>query len=82
MIFYIDINVNIYSNRIPEGFLFDYVTCANYTFEIFGWLFFGVATQCLAVFLFILAGGLQMAQWADAKHRKLKKVSILNHYCI
>ena len=30
---------------IPRGFLFNYITCANYTAEILGWVAFTVATQ-------------------------------------
>ena len=32
---------------IPHGFGFDYITCANYTFEIWGWILFaaGVAAS-------------------------------------
>ena len=60
--------------NIPQGFAFNYITCANYFFEIWGWLLFGVATQTLAAFLFIAAGGFQMMQWALQKHRRLRKV--------
>ena len=60
--------------KIPEGFAFNYITCANYFFEIWGWLLFGVATQTLAAFLFIAAGGFQMMQWALQKHNRLRKV--------
>ena len=60
--------------KIPEGFAFNKITCANYFFEIWGWLLFGVATQTLAAFLFIAAGGFQMMQWALQKHKRLRKV--------
>eukprot|EP00884_Botryococcus_braunii_P018596 jgi/Botrbrau1/541/Bobra.0010s0016.1 len=61
---------------IPRGFPFDgfNVTCANYTFEIFGWILFSIATQTITGFLFVTAGGLQMAQWAQGKHARLKKI--------
>lgn len=61
--------------KIPSGFLFDYITCANYTAEIFGWVLFGIATQTVAVMVFISAGGYQMGLWAAAKHARLQKVS-------
>ena len=64
--------------KIPEGFAFNYITCANYFFEIWGWLLFGVATQTLAAFLFIAAGGFQMMQWALQKHKRLRKVGALS----
>lgn len=60
--------------RIPSGFLFNYITCANYTTEIYGWIAFTVATQTLSAGLFTLAGAAQMAQWAMAKHARLRKV--------
>ena len=59
---------------IPKGFAFDYITCANYTFEIYGWILFGVATQTVAAFLFIAAGSFPMSQWALGKHARLRKV--------
>lgn len=59
---------------IPKGFAFDYITCANYTFEIYGWVFFGVATQTVAAFLFIAAGSFPMSQWALGKHKRLRKM--------
>ena len=60
--------------KIPKGFAFNHITCANYFFEIWGWLLFGLATQTLAAFLFIAAGGFQMMQWALQKHKRLQKV--------
>ena len=62
---------------IPRGFAFDYVTCANYMFEVLGWLLFAFGTRTMAAFLFIAAGGGQMALWAKAKHSRLQKVRIL-----
>ena len=59
---------------MPTGFLFRFITCANYTCEIYGWVGFTVATQCLPAGLFTLAGALQMAQWAAAKHKRLRKL--------
>ncbi len=59
--------------KIPKGFLFNYVTCANYTCEVWGWLLFTVATQTVAAGLFIAAGTFQMAVWAKGKHKRLRK---------
>lgn len=64
---------------IPKGFAFNYITCANYTFEIYGWILFGVATQTVAAFAFIAAGSLPMTQWALAKHKRLRKVRSRSH---
>ena len=59
---------------IPRGYAFDYITCANYTFEILGWVMFAFATRTLTAFLFIAAGAYQMAVWAKAKHARMLKV--------
>jgi very-long-chain enoyl-CoA reductase len=61
---------------IPRGFPFDgvRVTCANYTFEIYGWILFALATRTFAAALFIGAGAAQMAVWAGAKHARLRKI--------
>lgn len=36
------------SYKIPSGFLFNHITCANYTMEVLGWLLFTVAVQVRA----------------------------------
>lgn len=61
---------------IPQGFLFDYVTCANYTAEIAAWLCFSFATQTLAAFMFAAGGTCQMVPWAIQKHNRLRKVGL------
>lgn len=58
---------------IPRGFLFNLITCPNYTAEILGWVCFTVATQTLAAAVFTLVGAAQMAQWAVGKHARLRK---------
>mmetsp|Transcript_3273 Transcript_3273/g.8093 ORF Transcript_3273/g.8093 Transcript_3273/m.8093 type:complete len:311 (-) Transcript_3273:895-1827(-) len=59
--------------KIPRGFLFNFITCPNYTCEILGWFFFNVATQSLMGYMFMMAGAYQMALWAIAKHKRLRK---------
>jgi len=56
--------------KIPRGFLFDYVTCPNYTCEIVAWLGFNVMSQTLLGWLFMLVGAIQMTLWARKKHRQ------------
>jgi very-long-chain enoyl-CoA reductase len=58
---------------IPRGFLFDYITCPNYTAEVVGWAGFAVATQALPAAIFGAVGAAQMAQWAAAKHARLRR---------
>lgn len=60
--------------KIPSGFLFNHITCANYTAEIWGWILFTIGTRTLAAGLFTAAGAFQMAEWARGKHRRLQKL--------
>ncbi|KAG8897387.1 3-oxo-5a-steroid 4- dehydrogenase [Tulasnella sp. 403] len=58
---------------IPRGYGFDMVTCANYTFEIVGWLAVSLMTMNVAVFIFTLIGINMMTSWAIKKHLRYKK---------
>ena len=58
---------------IPRGFLFNFITCPNYTAEILGWVAFTVATQTVPAAFFTGVGAAQMAAWAAGKHRRLRK---------
>lgn len=60
--------------QIPRGFLFNIVTCANYTTEIWQWLGFNVATQTVAGYIFLVVAASIMTNWALAKHRRLRKL--------
>lgn len=60
--------------QIPKGFLFNIVTCANYTTEIYQWLGFNIATQTIAGYVFMVVAASIMTNWALAKHRRLKKL--------
>lgn len=64
--------------QIPRGFLFNIVTCANYTTEIYQWLGFNIATQTVAGYIFMIVAASIMTNWALGKHRRLKKVN----YCL
>ncbi|KAF9599328.1 hypothetical protein IFM89_036626 [Coptis chinensis] len=59
--------------QIPRGFLFNIVTCANYTTEIYQWLGFNIATQTVAGYVFLVVAASIMTNWALAKHRRLVK---------
>jgi hypothetical protein len=67
--------------KIPSGFLFNYITCANYFAEIWGWILFTIGTHTLTAGLFTAAGAFQMADWARGKHKRLVKVSSLFALC-
>jgi len=54
---------------IPKGALFEYVSCANYTWEIFAWLFFALFTQTLTSYVFFIVSTVQIAIWSLKKHK-------------
>ncbi|KFM57785.1 Trans-2,3-enoyl-CoA reductase, partial [Stegodyphus mimosarum] len=56
----------------PFTYLFNLVSCPNYTYEVLSWVSFSVMTQCLPAGLFTLAGLYQMTVWALGKHRNYK----------
>ena len=58
---------------IPRGFLFEYVTCANYTCELAAWLVFCVFTSTLTSWLFLVVSAAQIAQWSVKKHVAQRK---------
>jgi len=57
---------------IPKGWGFDYVTCANYTWEVCAWLSFALLVRCYTAYLFLIISFLQMSEWALKKHKDLK----------
>jgi very-long-chain enoyl-CoA reductase len=59
--------------RIPRGFLFELVSCPNYTFEIAMWICYSFMTRTIAGFVFAVLGGGQMALWAIKKHQNYRK---------
>lgn len=58
---------------IPRGFMFEYTTCGNYTFEVFAWIVFAYFTQTLTAYLFCIISTAQIALWSIKKHVALKK---------
>jgi len=58
---------------VPRGGMFEFVTCANYTYEVLAWLFFAIFTQTLTAYLFLVVSAAQIAQWALKKHIALRK---------
>jgi very-long-chain enoyl-CoA reductase len=61
-----------YPNSNPLTLLYNYVSCPNYTYEVYSWIFFTIMTQCFPVALFTLAGFMQMKIWAAGKHKAYK----------
>jgi very-long-chain enoyl-CoA reductase len=58
---------------IPQGFLFNFVSCPNYFLEIIEWIAFAIMTQALTSYLFALVSAGQMWIWAVDKHKRYKK---------
>jgi very-long-chain enoyl-CoA reductase len=59
------------AHLVPKGFLFDNIICPNYTMEILSWIAFAVVARSLIAWLFPIAGGIQMWNWAKQKKRRL-----------
>jgi len=58
---------------IPKGFLFEYVSCPNYLFEIVQWFIYSIMTLSISAVVFLILGGGQMTIWALGKHSAYKK---------
>jgi protein-S-isoprenylcysteine O-methyltransferase Ste14 len=54
---------------IPYGFLFNYVSCPHYFFEILTWTGFFLATWTLAAVLFLVATIVTLVVYAGKKHK-------------
>ncbi|EGC39010.1 hypothetical protein DICPUDRAFT_52983 [Dictyostelium purpureum] len=59
--------------KIPRGFLFELVSCPNYTVEILSWIGFSILTQTLTSYIFTLMGAAQMWVWAVGKHKRYRR---------
>ncbi|XP_058274708.1 trans-2,3-enoyl-CoA reductase-like 2b isoform X1 [Hemibagrus wyckioides] len=58
-----------YPSKNPFTWLFFFVTCPNYTYELGSWISFTVMTQCVPVAVFTVIGFVQMTIWARGKHK-------------
>ena len=59
---------------IPQGFLFNLVTCPNYMTEIMSWLgVYLVSGLSWGVLIFLVVSAVQMGQWAKKKERRYRK---------
>ncbi|GAA5990245.1 hypothetical protein JCM11641_001797 [Rhodosporidiobolus odoratus] len=59
--------------RIPQGYGFNLVSCANYFFETIAWVAFTALTGNWAAALFTAVAVAQMYVWALKKHRRYRK---------
>ena len=62
-----------YAAANPLTWLFNLVSCPNYTYEIGSWLCFTIMTQAFTSGLFTLVGAAQMTAWAVKKHKAYKR---------
>jgi very-long-chain enoyl-CoA reductase len=59
---------------IPQGWLFDLVTCPNYMTEVLSWIGVYLISQLnWAALFFAMVSTAQMAQWASKKERRYRK---------
>lgn len=54
---------------IPRGFLFEYVSCPHYFFEIVSWVGFTMVAGSVAAAVFMLASAAILTTWATQRHR-------------
>jgi very-long-chain enoyl-CoA reductase len=59
--------------KIPQGNLFAFVACANYTWECAAWLFFAIFTQTVTSYIFLLFSFVQILEWSLKKHKQYKE---------
>ncbi|XP_034977871.1 very-long-chain enoyl-CoA reductase-like isoform X1 [Zootoca vivipara] len=57
-----------YPTKNPFTWLFYFVSCPNYTYELGTWIGFTIMTQCVPVGLFTFLCFIQMSVWAKDKH--------------
>lgn len=58
---------------IPKGFGFDFVSCANYFWEIVAWASIAGLSKCVPAYIFLAASGYILSKWSKARHRKYLK---------
>ena len=58
--------------RIPHGFLFEYVSCPHYFFEIMSWVGFTLATGFFSAAVFTVVGAVILTIWAHQRHQAYK----------
>ncbi|XP_073796984.1 very-long-chain enoyl-CoA reductase isoform X2 [Danio rerio] len=56
-------------SKNPFTWLFFFVSCPNYTYEVGAWVGLSIMTQCVPVALFTFVGFIQMTIWAKGKHQ-------------
>ena len=57
-------------HKMPEGLLFNYVSCPHYFFEIVTWIGYSLATMVLPVFVFLAATVITLSFYSYRNHQK------------
>ncbi|XP_069089267.1 very-long-chain enoyl-CoA reductase-like [Pleurodeles waltl] len=57
-----------YPTKNPFTWLFFFVSCPNYTYEVGVWISFSIMTQCIPVGLYTVIYFIQLTIWAKNKH--------------
>src|SRR5690606_25257877 len=58
--------------RVPQGGLFNWVSCPHYLFEIMTWCGFAWLTQVLASYVFLALGSIIVSTYARARHQRYR----------
>lgn len=58
---------------IPRGFLFEWVSCPHYLFEIASWVGFAIVAPSYATLGFLLLGSAILCTWARQRHRDYRR---------
>lgn len=61
---------NTNDRAIPRGGLFQWVSCANYSYEILAWTGFAVTMRTLPSWVFLVAVTPILASWAKKRHAR------------
>ena len=67
-----DAGTGMRGHIIPRGFLFTYVSCPHYTFELLTWLGFVLATWVISSILFFLATFITLMVYSRKNHQRYK----------
>jgi very-long-chain enoyl-CoA reductase len=59
---------------IPNGEGFEFVSCANYFWEILAWVFFSILVGLPAFYLFTACGFYILRKWSLKRHNDYKKI--------
>ncbi len=61
------------ARSIPRGFVFEWVSCPHYLFEIMSWVGFALVVRTWAAIAFGTLGAAILAFWASQRHRAYRK---------